>query len=185
MQKKGIHFSHAFYKPSLLVLLKKWVQLFLNQERVNLPRATIKITGRSPVPLSILWRRVLFPRDRLCHSNRPESVESSRESGERVSPVTKVELSFARVALFSPLEFWILLHLRMLHDKTQDRGLCWHSRVRKWMCVCVCVDMFPLLDKGGHTAVLFAAGEVPPHPLLHSAESWQCRQNTGTNYLPE
>ncbi len=57
----------------------------------------------------------------------------------------------------------------MLHDKTQDRGLDWHSRVRKWMCVCV--DIFPLLDKGGDTAVLFAAGEVPPHPLLRSAES--------------
>ncbi len=39
------------------------------------------------------------------------------------------------------------------------------------VCVCACVDIFLLLDKGGDTAALFAAGEVPPHPLLHSAES--------------
>lgn len=150
-------------------------------ETINLPRAINKITGRrSPVPLSILWRRVIFPRDRLCHS-KCEILLWAR--GERVSPGTKVELSFARVARFIPSALW--LDLRVLHDKTQDIGLDWHSRVRKWVCVSqhVCVDMFSVLEEGGDTAVPFAAGEVPPHPVL--TESWQCRQNTGANYLPE
>lgn len=36
------------------------------------------------------------------------------------------------------------------------------------MCVSqrVCVDIFSVLEEGGDTAVPFAAGEVPPHPVL-------------------